>query len=263
MSGRLDQLRTLLQGAAYPAPAPAPATISGTTGAGSFYTLEQLLEKVQASRAEVLGALRGMGAVEVEGCVRLVAREAVWSAVQVLLQAAVAQGWDLGAVAEDRCLAALGESGPEGADVVVLRAALRGLSPAAGEGGPGEQWRLPSASDPVRGWALDAGKVRAAAARVLLAGRQGAPSSGGAVARGVGVGLEEFLAEWSLVAPGLLRATRADLAALRGVAVLAPEKAGGQRGEGEVVVLCPAEDLVPLEPKVRGGWLLPTSRCLR
>jgi hypothetical protein len=76
-----------------------------------------------------------------------------------------------------------------------------------------------------------------------------APRCSAAAAVPASMELEDFLREWALVCPGLLAAGLSDLAALKGVVVLAPSAATAS-GAAQVVVYCPAEELVSLEPKV-------------
>jgi hypothetical protein len=235
----------LLQDSTYPSTDPSHG--------GPYYTFQQLLGLVQASRAEIAQALNAAGAVQAEGCIRQVSQEAKSSALQMLLQTAVAQSWDLAAVEENKCLDTMQEAGLA-ADVVVCRAVLRTLrASVAVKAWSAEGYNAAADQAPNGVWSLDNSKVRAAAAHLLFHQRRSATGSSAPSSSAASVPasmeLEDFLQEWALVCPGLLAAGLSDLAALKGVVVLAPSTAAAS-GAAQVVVYCPAEELVSLEPKV-------------
>lgn len=182
---------------------------------------------VQASPQEILTVLVSLGAVEVEGKVRVVSQELVRAVTAALLENIIAQQWSIAAVSEQECSTAL-QASSVCTDLVVLQSALRLLSvPAgsAGSAGSALTWEtVPVLPQPATTWSLDPSRLKQAAAHVVFRERtqDAASASGSESGPGpVQLGVAEFVQEWTLRTPGfsVQEVSDADLALLRGIAV--------------------------------------------
>ena len=235
--GRLDQLRALLSTAVYPA--------ADETSCLCF-SLKEILERVQASRKEIISALVSMEALEVEGKVRVICETAQRDTLQALLQILVEKQWktaDDAQLKETDCLEALKEA-QLSADPVVVQAVLRSLSSTAAAGPGGEA--LPAFGTPST-WTLDPLKIASATAHMVFQQRykdcQGTSSiASPASASGVRMGRVDFLSEWSLVAPS---------------DCLAPSSSTGSSAQdGEAAVLALLADGIAVSCAEAGGAVL-------
>jgi hypothetical protein len=183
-----------------------------------------------------MSALVALEADEIEGKICVVDPTSYWETVELVMQTIIAQRWDLGAVDEAECLRTLND-GPVAVDAAVLQCALRRLSDTANAANA-----LPALTKVTSVWKLDAARVRAASAELLLRKRCSSvprSSAQGGWPRSR-MGVQEFLEEWGLVTPGVSAVSESDLTQLRGIALV----------QGQEVLYMPSKEMVQLSAKV-------------
>ncbi|GLC39275.1 hypothetical protein PLESTB_001648800 [Pleodorina starrii] len=161
--------------------------VRGTSSAarGRGYTFEQLLDRVQASPAELRAALAAEGALELGGRWRAVEANYLGSLLELVLLTAEQEGMSLGALRESRLAAALQ---PDGYYPAVVRHCLGVYGKPAGEAA--EAGGSAAAAAPESGsgaWCLDETKVCVHFAVKVMAGRS--------------LPLAEFNAAWARAVP--------------------------------------------------------------
>lgn len=209
----------------------------GDSDSSNALTLSDLLQRVQASRQELVARLRQLGAFELAGRVRTAAKGPLADHCKALLETAITQGWagpsGLCEVDERQCLVAMQAASFE-ADPVLLQCVLRGLATA--DSTADTPLQLARHSEPGH-WVLDAKKLKIASAQMLFEEEKSKNTA-------VSLSLGDFLLEWRLRTPGMRlqdEVSTEDLTLLRGLAVLVGDN---------VLHYLPAEELQALDAKV-------------
>ncbi|KAF8068237.1 dscc1 [Scenedesmus sp. PABB004] len=139
------------------------------------HTTEQLLERVQASRAELLAELRRLGAVQLGGVWRLVDEAYLGGLLEMLTMTALERGWPLDALPLEEAVAAMQ---PDGYIPAITQHCLEVF---------GDRSAAPQAGG--ASYALDERRACLHYARKLLSQRDAWPES-------------EFMAAWRAAVPG-------------------------------------------------------------